>query len=145
MSNQEEVTYSPEQIKKTITMVWLGQVVGFVAIVVAGYFYFPLIEMHKRFPEYNYYFLLGGLLSGMATFFYRKHFNEVLRSNRNLPGDEFWALVKEKMQPGIGLAELPFFVGIPAYMLSGSQQTYLILGAYSIALLFMAKPPTTKP
>jgi len=147
MNNHEGESHVADQLKKVISIVWYGQLVVSIGIYAFFYFVIPDMKIGGGVPaEYDNYLFIAGVLSGAGALFYKRYFGELLRSNRSLPDDEFWNLVKVKMMPGIALAELPFFIGgLTTYMLFGNQQAYLILGVYSLTLFFVVKPPTEKP
>jgi len=146
MNNREEVTSMAGQLKKMISILWFAQLVVGISIIAVLFFVIPNMKMNSLPPEYEIYFLIGGLLSGAGALFYKRHIGELLRSSRSLSDDEFWNLVKTKMMQGIALAELPVFIaGLPAYMFYGNQQNFLILAAYSLILFFVVKPPTERP
>jgi len=146
MNNREETPQVEALLKKAIPIVWYGLLVGYIAIAAVFYFLIPDMKIGDEVPaEYENHLFIAGVLSGVAVVFYRRYVGELLRSNSSLPDDEFWNLVKAKMIPGIAMAELPFFIGgLPAYLLYGSKQTYLILAAFSLILFFVVKPPSER-
>ena len=137
MSSDEQVNAGKAQI--TILVAWFMQLISLPGIFALLYFLNIEFGHNALAPEQEYLFLTAGILLALPAILYFKFSPTVER--RDFDSDEAYrAKVLARMYAGLGLSEVPFFIGLAGWMSSGFLQTAVILMVVSCVLLFLFKP-----
>ena len=137
MSSEGQVNSDKAQI--TTLVAWFVQLISLPGIF--ALFYFLNIEFGNNVfaQEHENLFLTAGILLALPAILYFKLSPAAER--RDFDSDEAYrAKVLARMYAGLGLSEVPFFIGLAGWMSSGFLQTAVILMVVSCVLLFLFKP-----
>jgi len=123
-----------------IYMAWFS--FHFSAPIILGTMYFSGFDLGINSPAiYELYFLLGGVLLGLMVMPLKKRFQETVRQRPVGYDESYWGAVARDMMIGVGVAFLPFFVGMGAFFAGGFMRVTVALTCISAMLLFQFKPP----
>lgn len=137
MSGEKQMSSSKMQV--TTGVAWFMQLLSLPAIFAVLYFLNIEFGHNALAPEQEYLFLSAGIVLALPAILYFKFSPTVER--RDFDSDEAYrAKAIARMYAGLGLSEVPFFIGLAGWMSSGYLKSAVILMVMSCLLLFLFKP-----
>jgi hypothetical protein len=127
---------------KLATIIWFAMLASGPLIFVLVFLMLKGKHFFDLTPSYELGFLIAGLVSAVVSLPAMAHFRRVVEAGHSASGNShYWQRVHAAMFAGHAAADLPFLIGMAAFLTGGFLRTAVLLLLLSLALNSRFRPP----
>jgi len=128
--------------RRIATLVWLSMLLSGPLIFAVVFFVLKGAHFVDMASEYERWFLLGGIAAALPAVPLLRRFRAAAAQEVGKEEDAaYWERLNAAMFAGHAAADLPFFVGMAAFLAGGFIRTAVLLLALSVVLNSLLRPP----